>query len=76
MAVAQHRHAQQKRVGRMAELIIGQARSALAEKALGVAALLAGGLPATLIDDKGDSLLIPASHHGHPDTVRTLMVHC
>jgi len=40
-----------------------------------LAALLAAGLPANLINDKGDSLLMLASYHGHLDTVRALMAH-
>ncbi len=37
--------------------------------------LLAAGLPANLINDKGDTLLMLAAYHGHLDTVRALMAH-
>ncbi|MFC7553941.1 ankyrin repeat domain-containing protein [Pseudoroseomonas wenyumeiae] len=37
--------------------------------------LLARGLPANLTNDKGDTLLMLASYHGHLETVRTLLHH-
>jgi uncharacterized protein len=37
--------------------------------------LLVAGLPANLLNDKGDTLLMLAAYHGHLDTVRALMVH-
>jgi uncharacterized protein len=40
-----------------------------------LAELLAMGLPANLRDHKGDSLLMLASYHGHPDAARRLLEH-
>jgi ankyrin repeat protein len=37
--------------------------------------LLAQGLPPNLMNDKGDTLLILASYHGHEPTVRCLLDH-
>ena len=37
--------------------------------------LLRMGLPPNLRNEKGDSLLMLASYHGHADTVRVLMEH-
>ena len=34
---------------------------------------LAAGVPVNLTNDKGDTLLILASYHGHPDTVTALL---
>jgi ankyrin repeat protein len=36
---------------------------------------VAGGLPANLTNDKGDTLLILAAYHNHPDTVAALLSH-
>jgi ankyrin repeat protein len=38
-------------------------------------AYLDAGVPANLTNDKGDTLLILAAYHGHPDTVATLLAH-
>ncbi|KND59944.1 Ankyrin repeat [Candidatus Burkholderia verschuerenii] len=38
-------------------------------------ALLAKGLPPNLRNDKGDSLVMLASYHGHADAVRVLLEH-
>lgn len=38
-----------------------------------LAAYLDAGLPANLTNDKGDTLLILAAYHDHPDTVRALL---
>jgi ankyrin repeat protein len=40
-----------------------------------LAAYLDAGVPANLTNDKGDTLLILAAYHGHPDTVATLLAH-
>ena len=40
-----------------------------------LAGLLAAGLPANLLNDKGDTLLMLAAYHGHADAVRALMAH-
>jgi uncharacterized protein len=40
-----------------------------------LADLLDGGLPVDLTNDKGDTLLVLAAYHGHPDTVRELLAH-
>lgn len=40
-----------------------------------VARLLEMGLPANLRDGKGDSLLMLASYHGHPELVQALLRH-
>jgi uncharacterized protein len=37
--------------------------------------LLHNGLPANLLNQKGDSLLMLASYHGHHDTARVLLEH-
>ena len=34
---------------------------------------IAGGLPVNLTNDKGDTLLILAAYHDHPDTVAALL---
>jgi ankyrin repeat protein len=34
---------------------------------------LAAGVPVNLTNDKGDTLLILAAYHGHPDTVAALL---
>ena len=36
---------------------------------------LRAGVPVNLTNGKGDTLLILAAHHGHPDTVATLLAH-
>lgn len=36
---------------------------------------LAAGLPANLTNDKGDTLLILAAYHNHPETVAVLLEH-
>ena len=38
-----------------------------------LAANVAGGVPANLTNDKGDTLLILAAYHNHPDTVAALL---
>ena len=40
-----------------------------------LAAYLDAGVPANLTNDKGDTLLILAAYHGHPDTVAVLLEH-
>jgi ankyrin repeat protein len=40
-----------------------------------LAGQLAGGLPANLTNDKGDTLLILAAYHNHPLTVAALLEH-
>jgi ankyrin repeat protein len=40
-----------------------------------LAANVAAGLPANLTNDKGDTLLILAAYHNHPDTVAALLAH-
>jgi uncharacterized protein len=40
-----------------------------------LAAYLDAGVPANLTNDKGDTLLILAAYHGHPDTVAMLLEH-
>lgn len=36
---------------------------------------LRAGLPVNLTNDKGDTLLMLAAYHGHPETVATLITH-
>ncbi len=48
------------------------ARSGATEE---LAANVAAGLPANLTNDKGDTLLILAAYHDHPDTVAALLAH-
>ena len=38
-----------------------------------VAAYVDAGVPVNLANDSGDSLLMLAAYHGHPDTVRALL---
>jgi ankyrin repeat protein len=38
-------------------------------------AYLDAGVPANLTNDKGDTLLILAAYHDHPDTVAALLAH-
>ncbi|MCW2695994.1 MAG: Ankyrin [Modestobacter sp.] len=40
-----------------------------------LAGYLDAGVPANLTNDKGDTLLILAAYHGHPDTVAVLLAH-
>ena len=40
-----------------------------------LADLLDGGLPANLTNSKGDTLLLLAAYHTHPETVRLLLSH-
>ena len=40
-----------------------------------LAGYLDAGVPADLTNDKGDTLLILAAYHGHPDTVAALLGH-
>ncbi|MFI5935484.1 ankyrin repeat domain-containing protein [Actinoplanes sp. NPDC051494] len=40
-----------------------------------LAGQLAAGLPANLTNDKGDTLLVLAAYHNHPDTVAMLLEH-
>src|SRR5258705_6581238 len=46
------------------------ARSGATEE---LAANIDAGLPVNLTNDKGDSLLMLAAYHNHPDTVRALL---
>jgi uncharacterized protein len=48
------------------------ARSGATEE---LSAQVAAGLPADLTNDKGDTLLILAAYHNHPDTVAALLAH-
>jgi ankyrin repeat protein len=54
--------------GRVFDLARGGRTEELAE-------YLDAGVPANLTNDKGDTLLILAAYHGHPDTVATLLAH-
>lgn len=38
-----------------------------------LAAYIDAGVPANLTNDRGDTLLMLAAYHGHPDTVRSLL---
>lgn len=38
-----------------------------------LAGLLDGGLPVNLTNDKGDTLLVLAAYHGHPEVVEVLL---
>lgn len=40
-----------------------------------LAGLVEAGVPANLTNDKGDTLLILAAYHDHPETVRMLLDH-
>jgi ankyrin repeat protein len=40
-----------------------------------LAGYLDAGVPANLTNDKGDTLLVLAAYHGHPDTVALLLAH-
>ncbi len=40
-----------------------------------LAGYLEAGVPANLTHDKGDTLLVLAAYHGHPDTVALLLAH-
>jgi uncharacterized protein len=40
-----------------------------------LADLLDGGLPVNLTNDKGDTLLLLAAYHSHPESVRVLLGH-
>ena len=40
-----------------------------------LAAYLDAGVPANLTNNKGDTLLVLAAYHGHPDTVALLLAH-
>jgi ankyrin repeat protein len=53
-----------------ARRVFGYARGGLARE---LNELLAIGLPPNLRNEKGDSLLMLASYHGHADTVRVLL---
>ncbi|MEZ0069888.1 ankyrin repeat protein [Streptacidiphilus sp. MAP12-20] len=46
---------------------------ARAGDAAGLAAYVDAGVPADLTNEKGDSLLMLAAYHGHPDAVRALL---
>jgi uncharacterized protein len=56
----------------LARRVFDLARSGETEE---LAAYLDAGVPANLTNDKGDTLLILAAYHGHPDTVATLLAH-
>ena len=55
-----------------AQRVFQHARSGAAQE---LAGLLDAGLPANLRNDKGDTLLMLASYHGHGEVVRLLMEH-
>lgn len=52
------------------ESIFGMARSGSAQE---LAAVIDGGVPVNLTNAKGDSLLILAAYHQHPETVAALL---
>jgi ankyrin repeat protein len=52
--------------------VFGYAR---AGETMELASLLGQGLPANLRNERGDSLLMLACYHGHPDTARVLLEH-
>ncbi|MCU1603783.1 MAG: Ankyrin [Modestobacter sp.] len=54
----------------LAGRVFDMARSGSTEE---LAAYLDAGVPANLTNDKGDTLLILAAYHGHPDTVAALL---
>jgi hypothetical protein len=56
----------------LARRVFDLARSGSTEE---LAGYLDAGVPANLTNDKGDTLLILAAYHGHPDTVATLLAH-
>mgnify|MGYP004724769539 CR=1 FL=1 len=55
-----------------AEQVFDRARQGDAEM---LERLLASGLPVNLRNQKGDTLLMLASYHGHHDAVRVLLAH-
>jgi uncharacterized protein len=54
----------------LAVRVFGLARAGETEE---LAAYVDAGVPANLTNDKGDTLLILAAYHGHPDTVAALL---
>ena len=54
----------------LAQRVFGLARAGETEE---LAAYLDAGVPANLTNEKGDTLLILAAYHGHPDTVVALL---
>ncbi|PTL78502.1 ankyrin repeat domain-containing protein [Vitiosangium sp. GDMCC 1.1324] len=48
---------------------------ARAGEAMSLAWLVTAGLPANLANEKGDTLLMLASYHGHVDATRALLLH-
>ena len=56
----------------LAGRVFDLARGGAAEE---LAAYLDAGVPANLTNDKGDTLLVLAAYHGHPETVALLLAH-
>jgi uncharacterized protein len=54
----------------LAVRVFGLARAGETEE---LAAYVDAGVPADLTNEKGDTLLILAAYHGHPDTVAALL---
>jgi uncharacterized protein len=54
----------------LAQRVFGLARAGETEE---LAAYLDAGVPANLTNEKGDTLLILAAYHGHPQTVAALL---
>ena len=54
----------------LAQTVFGLARAGETEQ---LAAYLDAGVPANLTNEKGDTLLILAAYHGHPQTVAALL---
>ena len=54
----------------LAVRVFGLARAGETEE---LAAYVDAGVPANLTNDKGDTLLVLAAYHGHPDTVAALL---
>ena len=55
-----------------AQKVFGYARVG---NAAALESLLEQGMPANLLNDKGDSLLMLAAYHGHADATRVLLAH-
>ncbi len=56
----------------LAARVFDLARGGVTEE---LAAYVDAGVPANLTNDKGDTLLVLAAYHGHPDTVAALLEH-
>jgi uncharacterized protein len=54
----------------LAVRVFGLARAGATEE---LSAYVDAGVPANLTNEKGDTLLILAAYHGHPDTVAALL---